>query len=312
LIKPMFIVGLPRTGSTLWAKVISQNPDILIFDEMHYLSPFRKDFRYVIKNKVGDLRSDDNVRKMVDLLFSETSVDGIRGGFWVEIKGRKQKLKPILSMRILESDRSLGSIFRILIVESTRAFGYNHCLVKFPVHFAYAKQLRAWFPKAKIIQITRDPRATAVSKSSDSGGTERLVKKHPGYKKGIIIASKVYVILQYIWSSYIHQKMQATKDYELFSFEELLFKPEHTLRKLCGFLEIEYTDAMLNPSKGQPSSITGQFYKGLNAEAAIRWRNKMPKRESNFIHFLTKQSMARLGYCHEYYGGCKSQLLYKM
>ena len=301
MIKPIFIVGLPRTGSTLWAKVIAQKPDMLIFDEMHYLSPFRKDFRYFLKNAVGDLNSDDNVQKMVHLLFSVSRVEGLRGGFWTDIKGSNQELKPKLSKRILESDRSLGSIFRILVEEGTRAFGYNRCLVKFPVHVAYVKQLRSWFPEAKIIQITRDPRATAVSKSSDPGGTEKLAKKYRGFKKGIIMASKTYVIFQYMWSAYIYRKMKNTPGYEIFSFEELLFKPELTLHKLCNFLEIKYSDEMLSPKEGQPSSITGNKRKGFNKEAIFLWQKRMPKWESTLMHILTKRSMTRLEYEPKYY-----------
>ena len=301
LVKAIFIVGLPRTGSTLWAKIIAKNPHILVFDEMHYLSPLRKDFRYVLKKKAGNLESDDNVRNLVEVLFHKNRLEGFRGGFWVEIKRRKQELKPIILERILKSDRSLWSIFKILVEEGTRSFGYNQCLVKFPVHFAYVRQLRAWFPEAKIIQITRDPRATAVSKSSDPGGTEKLINRYAGLQKAIVTAAKVYVILQYILSSHIYKKMKHIDNYRLFSFEELLVRPEATLSRLCDFLNIEYSDTMLEMSKGQPSSITGLSYNGLNPEAAISWRNKMSNWESRLIYEITKKSMSRLDYNPNYY-----------
>ena len=49
---------------------------------MHYLTPVRKDFSYFIKNSVGDLNDEDNIRKMYDLIFSGEKVKGISEGFW--------------------------------------------------------------------------------------------------------------------------------------------------------------------------------------------------------------------------------------
>lgn len=262
---------------------------------MHYLSLFRKDFRYFLKKYVGDLDTDSQVEKMINILFSEKIYSSLRGGFWAEIKRKRNILKPVLLKRVIESDRSLGAIFRILVEEGTRSFGYNKCLIKFPVHVAYVQKLKYWYPNAKIIQITRCPMATTVSKMSDPGGTIKLIKKYPVFRKGIIIGAKFYVILQYIISSYVYKNMKGTKGFEIFSFEELVHRPEKTLRKLCRFIEIKYINDMHNPNIGQPSSITGKYYRKFNSEVAVRWKYQMSKWEYNIINFMTRSSIKRLG-----------------
>jgi hypothetical protein len=53
---------------------------------------------------------------------------------------------------------------------------------------------------------------------------------------------------------------------------------------------------MLNPKKGQYSSITGEKKSGLDKEAAFRWQNVISPFEKNLMSILAKSSMQRLGY----------------
>ena len=175
---PIFIVGLPRTGSTLWLNIFAQNPKICRMGEMFFLTPLRKDFRYFLKNKIGDLSRDDNIKIMIDLMFSRTGVPGITASFWdYDIaKVNELNLKKTIYNKIRESDKSLGSIFKIIIEEITRFMGYSRACMKFPVYVNHVPKLLQWYPNCKIIHIIRDPRAMAISRTNDPGGTKKRIR----------------------------------------------------------------------------------------------------------------------------------------
>ena len=105
---------------------------------MLYLSPWphQKDFRYFLRTTVGDLSVDKNVEKLVEVIFKRGEpLSGITGSFW---RFRKMKafdeelLKKRVRERILDSDRSLGAIFKAIIEETTIYNGYDRCSVTFP------------------------------------------------------------------------------------------------------------------------------------------------------------------------------------
>ena len=152
-------------------------PGILRLTDPRFLSEGRhKDFNYFLKTRAGDLSIDENVDKMVELCFAKKNIPGLDSTFWrfenIEVV-KDPELKKEISRRIKGSDRSLGAIARILIEETTRFSGCERACVKFPVDVGHIPELLAWFPDCKIMHITRDPRAVAMSKTNDPSGTAR-------------------------------------------------------------------------------------------------------------------------------------------
>ena len=293
--KPIFVVGLPRSGSTLWENIISKNAEIFRLAEVLYLTPWKKDFRYFIRKQVGDLFNENNIKKMVDIIFTPDQILlGITGSFWRFSNIRafnEPELKKIIYRKILESDRSLESIFKILIEEITYFNGYKRCCVAFPVYPNYINKLLKWYPKCKIIHVTRDPRAIAISKTNDHSGAALKIKKYPHLRYFIRKVMIFFVIVQYIWVSKIHRKYKNNPNYALFRYEDLLVDAEMVLKKMCKFVEIDYIPEMLAPEEAMASSVTGKKFKGINPKAASHWKSIISPFEKTLISFLTKGSM---------------------
>jgi len=295
---PIFIIGLPRSGSTLWLNVFAENPNIFRMGEMLFLTPWRKDFRYFLRRKVGDLSDERNIEKMIELIFSDENVRGITGSFWqYDIANvNNTLLKKKLFHRILESDKSIESIFKILIEEITHFSGYNRCCMKFPVYVNFVPELLQWYPECKIVHIIRDPRAMAISRKNDPGGTSKKIKKYTSLRFIIKMIMVFFVVCQYIWTSRLHCKYKKFKNYSLFKYEDLLADPEKVIRELCKFTEIDFVPEMLVPSEGQASSVTGKRQKGFDKKSASRWKTVISPLENIIITFLTKESMRRFEY----------------
>src|SRR5690349_16097175 len=80
---PIFVVGLPRSGSTLLELAVSKSPGVLRLAEGLYLSPWRRDFRYFLRSRVGDISKDANLRKMIEIIFSNhAEIPGLTGTLW--------------------------------------------------------------------------------------------------------------------------------------------------------------------------------------------------------------------------------------
>lgn len=301
--KIIFIIGLPRSGSTLWNNIISQNSEILCMPEIHFLHPFRKDFRNFFKNNIGNLDDNSNIMKMIDLILSDRIIKGIDGPFWKnqfvkKLDGKEFRIE--LFNRIASTDKSLRSIFNCIIEVIMSKYGFTQCCVKFPVYPNFIPLLIDWYPNCKIIHITRDPRAIAISKTNDPRGANELNKKYPILKPLIRKIMILYVIVQYIWTSFLYQKYKGFKSYRLFRYEDLLYDPVKTVKDLCKFIDIPYHSSMIDLEKSnrlsQPSSITGVRINKIDIRGAYRWKKIASPFEKLLINSLTRESMSRLDY----------------
>ena len=137
--------------------------------------------------------------------------------------------------KIKDSDRSLGSIFKILLEEITAFNGQNRFCVKFPLYVNYIPMLMQWFPKCRVIHIIRDPRAITASKTNDPDGTGAIIRRYPYLRFLIRKIMIFFVIMQYIWSSKLHCKFKKYENYALFKYEDLLVDQEIVIKDLCQF-----------------------------------------------------------------------------
>ena len=301
---PIFIIGLHRTGSTLWHNLIAMCPGVMRLTETRFLGPGRqRDFRYFLRTQVADLSRDVNIDRMLDLCFSKASPPGLDGAFWrfENIEAAKNpELRREIFRRIRQSDRSLGAIARIFIEEVTRFSGCERACVKFPVDTAHIPELLEWFPGCKIMHITRDPRAIAMSKTNDPSGTAIKVFRHPRLAWLIRKLSVWFVIAQYRQTARAHSRFRHLGNYKLFRYEDLLAEPEKTLRSLCEFIGLDFTQDLLHPEAGhhehQRSSLTGTQRKAFDPTTAVRWQDVIPAFDKWLITNLTKRSMRTLGY----------------
>jgi len=301
---PIFIVGPHRAGSTLWHNLIAIAPGILRLAEPRFLGrPGQQDFRFFLRTEVRDLADDDNVDRLVKACLSRRDVAGLEGAMW-KFKGVTAvddvRLEQALATRIKASDRTIGSIARILIEELTRFSGCTRACVKFPVEVRHTPALVRWFPDCRVVHITRDPRALAISKSNDPSGTAMKVGAYPRLAWAIRKAALALVVSQYRLSARMHLRCKGMRNYRLFRYEDLLAEPRNTLVELCEFIGIDFREEMLEPQKGrhehQPSSLTGKQQKAFDPAAAVRWRKVISPFDDWLVVTLTRRAMAQLGY----------------
>ena len=72
VIQPIFIVGCPRSGTTLVSRILDSHSRIAIYNETHYYSIFGPD-----RHRYGDFRRSANLMRLIDDFRETIRVQGL-------------------------------------------------------------------------------------------------------------------------------------------------------------------------------------------------------------------------------------------
>ncbi|PQP35618.1 hypothetical protein C6A37_01585 [Desulfobacteraceae bacterium SEEP-SAG9] len=231
---PIFVVGMPRSGTKLLRDLLNQHPKIRIPRvETNILPSWVNNWQ-----KYGDLskRSTFNkfYRKM--LLMS----------YFVYMKEDNQLIEAYIWYNLCKNFTPAG-VFEAL-VRHDAGVGYNTSKIwgdKSPSHIRHTPLLKKLFPEARFIHIIRDVRDYCLSINKAWG------------KNMIRAAQRWRDDLRRIKSD----SRQFKYDYFEVKYEDLISQPADTLRRICGFLDIEFETNMLKLS--EPSEKWGGDAKGM-------------------------------------------------
>lgn len=188
-----------------------------------------------------------------------------------------------------EKDPSFPGVFGALCREYARRMGKPIWGEKTPRHEEYARDLLRWFPRARIVYMLRDPRATASSLMSMSFG------------------SRYCYVHAHRWSRSISRAVELQEDsrFHIVRFEELLRDGEKVLRELCGFLHLAYSPDMLQRRDASrycryPDSPDANrnvpVSRRLTPTVRDKWKERLSPYQIRVIESICGPWMRSLGY----------------
>jgi len=143
---PFFVVGCPRSGTTLLQVLLDAHPRIAIPTEGHLFSRFGRIF-----GRYGDLRQERNLRLFVsDVLHDQ------RIGLWKLDVSVPEFLRGLTTP-------SIRGVFERVYELYARREGKARWGDKSPVHALHIRDIKQVFPEAKFIHLVRDGRDVAES-----------------------------------------------------------------------------------------------------------------------------------------------------
>jgi len=245
------------------------------------------------------LQEDENIPKLIDLMYSKQLFGMLWESFDLDRK--------IIEEQIIASDRSIKSIFQILLLEHCKSRNKKICGSKFPVHFSYMNKLLEWFPECKIIHAIRDVRGIYSSqankyilKPDKLNSTDRLNKYQTGSRVGdnlLRFKMLVFISLQFSWATRIHKKAKNLHNYKLLRYEDIILQPEISLKNLCDFLKIDLKEEMFYPRVINSSYVKAhETEKGFNKELVYRWKDYVSPFTANLLGMINRKAMRRFGY----------------
>ena len=145
----------------------------------------------------------------------------------------------------------------------------------------------------KFIHIVRDPRDNYASLKS---GSKNYYKKI-GEDQITLLSSMIQRALLDFRFIDINQKFFGKDRYMIIKYEDLIFNVENVMKKVCRFLDCNFSKKLLSPTIfGKPAtSNTFNKFKSkiLNNKSISRWKNELNDIEKDTISFYFKQYLKK-------------------
>ena len=279
-----FIIGRPRTGTTLIQSIFDSHPNVMIPAECPVMIKLFNKFNNVEKwsrSKITEVvREIKNVRKVE---------------FW---RINYEKLENELNY--LVDDLDIRSILKILYLNFISAYDKNEILLigdKNPSYSRFQVLLYKIFPDAKFLIIHRDYRDHFLSMK----------------KSGLM--NKVEPAIIYSWKRYVFRWKQMEIKYPKqmlsFKYEDFIHEPEKHLQIFCNFLNIQYSNDLLNfytnkeralnQYKEKNSEVFHEnLYKPIISTNTDKWKKKLNEKEIMIADYVAGKAAHILDYKPKY------------
>ncbi|HJT43770.1 MAG TPA: sulfotransferase [Rhizomicrobium sp.] len=265
---PIFIVGVPRSGTTLLRVLLDSHSQILGLPETPWVC--------------GAYGGSLSLRQLL--------VDLMDGPY-----GIVRNIAGIERADVLSAG---AGFLEALFAPALRARGKKEIAFKTPSDIPHLEFLTALLPQARYIHITRDGRDVALSQLSKKGSFFLELR---GYRR----FSYANVLQRWVdWEQKAHAVLsrQGLRVFHL-RYEDLIADPEGQMRRVLAFLNLPFEPAMLDyaaQSHDYPkweAGSTDVAQRGNVSDRSVgKWRTG--KKSVEMLHALMRhdQALVRLGY----------------
>ena len=219
IFKPIFIVGVPRSGTTLLQSLLSASPDAYSLPETHFFSTIMPR----ISKANTDLLGLSNLSQILSLI--ERYMD------------LKLSASTCAILKKKSHDRSLTGkeVFEILLewyAQHEDTEKKLRVIEKTPLHLLHMVEIASLYDDALFIQIVRDPRNAISSVLDTAFVNSRCLPWHAQRWNYFILMANRFMDT-------------APKRFISIRYEDLVDFPERTVLKVCEFAGIRFEQQML-------------------------------------------------------------------
>ena len=221
-----FLVGCPRSGTTLLQSLLASHPKVFSLQETKFFENIIPTYE---KKRLFFGLASRYAKRRIQNFFDDIDAPEYGNRF----------------PSIISSSGRYTHVFFDVMSEITQKNGKSIFLEKTPNHINFISYIERYLPSAKVVHIIRNGEDVVAS-------FYELVKKYPdtwGYgDRGLS-----YCIQK--WISAVEKSEQCLKktNHAFVNYEKLLDNPEAELRRICRFLEVSFSAEMLeNYSRRQP------------------------------------------------------------
>lgn len=270
---PFFIVGNERSGTTMLRLIMDRSAQVSLPTE----SMFIGDYASVRKGRI-DLSDHAAARDFAREVWSHPRVK-----LW-NLPGEA----PTPPEGLTHADA-----YRFAIEAPYRAFADRDGKAmwgdKTPAYIHWVDEIKAIWPEAKFVELVRDGRDVSLSiQALPFGGNNAWVTGTT-------------------WAEGIRAGRDAAQRYPddvlTLRYEDLTAQPEQHIRRICDFLSLQYSDAMLAIEEVSPDRVVAdqkdwftQVWNGINQGSVEKWRRKMSRREQRNFLRVARPELELYGY----------------
>ena len=252
-VQPIFIVGFPRSGTTLLTGMLAAHSSIAVGPETQFfvkLSP--KQLTEAVNDPNWPEKASRHIKSIT-----------LTGEPVVKLYGLDDEA---LDFHLSNQKPSVHAMLEALTVTHARAKNKPRWAEKTPNHLLWLNTIRSLYPVAPIIRIVRDPRDSAMS-----------LTKLPWASKSVLVNC-------YEWREWYFKSrdfFQTDSNSMTVIYEELIKNPLEILQKICNFIGENFEESMLNFQDSAREIMTekeswkSDVTKSIDANRLNLWRRNM-------------------------------------
>jgi hypothetical protein len=244
---PIFVVGAPRSGTTLTARILGRHSGIFMPGETHFFDDI-----YVRRQDLGELRTARAAEAIAARLgtlyerFNEPA-DQQR----IQALGGEEALRQLLGTTCRTYGEVLSRFMQFQMTQHPAKVRWGNNV---PKDIFYVRDILAFYPAAKFIICVRDIRDFLYSYQ------HQWTKTSPEHIERI---KKLYhpIVTSLLWKAAMKQVRVAQAlvpldNLMIIRYEDLATQPEATIKTLCQFLKEPYEEEMLRVEANNSSFKT--------------------------------------------------------
>jgi len=269
----LFLVGVPRSGTTLLQAMLGRHPLICTMPETHFFTMaasidlLSKD-RLTIEEQMYFI---DTLNSRVPQVYSKDLLSDVYG-----IMKEGMLTKEFLRRTFLKVMNSYFSQYSKIFLEKT------------PGHIYYMFDIINIFPEAVFIHIVRNPIDVIASIQQSFAKAPCLSARARLWNRALTIVKR--------FRDWFPSRIIEVR------YEDLVTNPESTVRNICKWLRINYIPAMVREYHkvydkiALPSEIWKQAVKGGIKDRRDRWKGYLTSGEGWLCSVLTRRHSKYYGY----------------
>jgi len=277
-VSPIFIVGSPRSGTTLLQCMLSVSDQTYSLPETHFFCAVLPSLRIHFNLKISSEYFKDIIGKLskkMELKWPQHIYEELN-----KKAANEELIAKDLFSEILEIFRPSYDSKKLL-----------RPIEKTPFHVFHLNDILECYPNAQFINIVRDVRDVVSS---------RILMPTADYKSVIPYS--------YDWNRCIREVGEFAKDYpgKILSvrYEDLVLKTVFTLQRLCQFLGIDFVKEMILKFSSQYENCTlhnTETWKEEVKTGEIKnkigiWKKRLNPKRASVIEHIAKSEMKNCGY----------------
>jgi len=292
---PMFfILGRPRSGTTLLSALFDAHPNVRIPPEFPIFLSLVQRFKRV--------RSWDEpaVRAFVEHIYTNNVFNHRT---LENLKVDRETL--LANLTALGPEAGLADLLKMFNYSTFSLFPKREILMigdKNPVYSIYIRHLFQVFPEARFVCITRDYRDNFIS-----------MQNLADLKLEAPILSLQVTRWRFVAREFLKYKNQHPDRFHLIRYEDLVLHPEETLRAVCSFLQLPFDPGVFEFYRKKdethriyPKEIVERIHKNLmtpvNSGRMGLWKAQLTPRQIRVADQVAGKYADQMAYSREFPG----------
>jgi hypothetical protein len=270
--RPIFIVGCPRSGTTLVQCILSASSEAFSLPETHFFSALLQATGLTPETQVGS----EQIRFASEVLRTEAELT-LPASFWSTLQSRP-------GLRALDIFLAVVEHYRPALQPGLRV------IEKTPRHVLHLDTIASTFPDAVFVEVVRDPIDVASSLLGVPFESSRSMLSY---------AQR--------WSESIQAARAFSRDQpgrlRTIVYEKLVREPLATVRDLCTFVGLRYESAMLEEfgreagrNVGRGEAWKRDVTSGVIMDRKGVWRTRMTPGQAWLVAQATRGQRREFGY----------------